>query len=121
MLSGKLGPRLLLRAEGAAVAVLALVLYRELGQPWWVFAVFFLAPDLSLLGYLGGPRLGAVAYNLVHTYALPVLGYAFGFALAHPGLMAAGLIWAAHIGVDRVLGFGLKYATGFRDTHLNKV
>ena len=114
-------PALLLRLEGAAALGLALVLYREIGEPWLRFAILFLVPDLSLLGYLGGKRAGAVAYNVAHTYAIPALAFAAGLVLAHGLIMSIALIWAAHIGADRLLGFGLKYEDGRRPTHLQKV
>ncbi len=114
-------PALLLRLEGAVALMLALVLYREIGEPWVRFAILLLAPDLSLVGYFGGRRTGAIAYNLAHTYAIPALLFAAGLVLAHAGLMSIGLIWGAHIGADRLLGFGLKYATDRRETHLQRV
>lgn len=114
-------PRALLRAEGAAVAGAAVALYFHGGHRWWLLAAFVLAPDLSVAGYLGGPRLGAFAYDAAHTYVAPV-------ALATVGLLAGatvavelGLIWLTHIGADRALGYGLKYGTGFKDTHLQRV
>jgi hypothetical protein len=113
-------PAVLLRVEGAGVFLLALLVYRELGISWILFAALFLAPDLSILAYLGGSRVGAVIYNAVHTYAGPLALYASGFAAARLPLMALALVWAAHIGIDRMLGFGLKYASGFRDTHLSR-
>ena len=80
-----------------------------------------LAPDLSMLGYVAGPRVGALSYDLVHTYvgplALGVVGVLVGADLA----MQLALIWAAHLGADRLLGYGLKYPSGFKDTHLQRV
>jgi hypothetical protein len=107
----------LLRAEGALVLALAILAYRHLGGSWTLFAALFLAPDLTMAGYLFGPRRGALIYNLGHTYVAPALLGAAGFALALPTLELA-LIWAAHIGADRLLGFGLKYPAGFAATHL---
>ncbi len=116
------GPlRLLLRLEGGALLVLALVLYGKTGMPWWLFAVLFLTPDLSFLGYLAGPRVGAIAYNSVHTLLCPIALALGGFLLPSFDLIGLSLIWAAHIGFDRLLGFGLKYRTGFRFTHLGRI
>jgi hypothetical protein len=113
--------RFLLRLEGAAVLVGALVFYGHGGFSWVLFAALFLAPDLTTLAYLAGPRAGAIAYNAVHTYvpalALLLAGFIAGLAPATAG----ALIWIAHIGIDRALGFGLKYATGFGDTHLGRI
>ncbi len=114
-------PVLLLRVEGAAVLVVALLLYRELGQSWLLFVLLFLLPDLSLLGYLRGKLLGAITYNVVHTYLLPAVLFALGFLLERGPAMGIALIWGAHIGIDRLIGFGLKYSTGRRDTHMQRV
>lgn len=114
-------PAVLLRVEGLAVFGAALLLYRELGASWWLFLALALAPDVSLLAFLAGARAGAACYNLVHTYALPAVAFAGGFITETKTAMAVGLVWAAHIGVDRALGLGLKYPTRFRDTHLHRV
>ncbi len=114
-------PRLLVRLDGLAVALVAIVLYRELGQSWWLFVALFLIPDVSILGYLISRRVGAVAYNLLHTYLWPAGLFAAGFLSARSSLMAVALIWVVHIGVDRALGFGLKYPDApFRQTHLQR-
>lgn len=113
-------PAVLLRAEGLAVFVAALLAYHALGAAWWLFVVLFLAPDLSFLAYLVDRRTGAAVYNAVHTYVLPVgLGILAYYATAPLG-MALALIWIAHIGIDRALGYGLKYRTAFGDTHLGQ-
>src|ERR1700691_2951849 len=93
-------PGVILRVEAAIVMVLSVFLYRHIGGSWPRFALLFLVPDLSLAGYAWTVRFGTVLYNTVHTYAL---------------------IWTAHIGVDRLLGFGLKYPTRFQDTHLQRI
>ena len=115
------GVRVLLRLEGLALFASMVGLYAIWGGSWWVFAALFLVPDLSFIGYLAGPRSGAITYNAVHTY-IPPLALAFaGFALASPLVLSVALIWLAHIGIDRALGFGLKYPTGFRVTHLGRI
>ena len=114
--------RLLLRLEGLAVAAITAVLYARSGESWWLFAALWLAPDLSLLGYLLNPCRGARVYNAVHTYFLPVALGLTAFVLhANAVLPAIALIWANHIGVDRFLGYGLKYADGFGFTHLGRI
>lgn len=115
------GVRALLRLEGFAAFATALALYRHGGFSWPVFALLFLAPDLSMLAYLAGPRAGAIGYNLAHTYvaALPLVLVAFVGGI--PAAMAGGLIWIGHIGFDRALGYGLKYSTGFGDSHLGQL
>ena len=87
---------------------------------WPLFAVLFLAPDLAMLGYLMGARIGAAVYNVAHTYALALPLALLGFLAGRPAILAVALIWVAHIGFDRALGFGLKYPTGFGDTHLGR-
>jgi Domain of unknown function (DUF4260) len=114
-------PRILLRVEGAAAAAAAVVLYFHADYPWWLFVLLALAPDLSMVGYAGGARIGAVAYDVVHTYAFPVLLAAFGVVAETDSAVQVALIWITHIGVDRTIGYGLKYPTGFKDTHLQRV
>ncbi len=115
------GVRTLLRAEGAVVFGVALAAYAQFGAGWGVFALWLLAPDLSLLGYLAGPRVGAALYNAAHSYAGPALLLALGVLAAMPWALAGGLIWMTHIGLDRALGYGLKYAAGFAFTHLGRI
>ncbi|MGB7101520.1 MAG: DUF4260 domain-containing protein [Xanthobacteraceae bacterium] len=113
--------RLLLRLEGFAAFAAALAIYGYNDFSWAAFAIFFLAPDLLMLAYLAGPRAGALGYNLVHTYVLPLALVCFGFFAGAPIAAAGGLIWIAHIGFDRAFGYGLKYQTAFGDTHLSRV
>lgn len=115
------GLRLLLRLEGAAVLIASVAAYAWSGDSWWLFALLFLAPDLSMLGYLGGPRVGAWCYNAAHSYLLPLGVLMLGAGLGQPQAVAVGLVWTAHIGFDRALGYGLKRATSFRDTHLGRI
>ncbi len=111
-------PRAVLRAEGAVVLGAAAVAYAQLDGGWGMFALLFLAPDGSMLGYLAGRKVGAIAYNLGHSYLLPAALGALGVLFAQHLWWALSLIWAAHIGFDRMLGYGLKYATEFGHTHL---
>ena len=114
-------PRRLLHLEGLAVLAASLALYVDAGYGWLALIILFLAPDLSALGYLGGPRLGSVTYDVVHTYALPVALGAIGVLGGYDTAIQLALIWLAHIGMDRMLGYGLKYPTGFKDTHLQRI
>ncbi len=114
-------PKLLLHLEGLAVLIAGVGLYAQLGFNWWMFGLLLLAPDLAMLGYLINLRAGSVGYNLFHTYALPLALAAIGLGAGwQPGLQLA-LIWLAHIGMDRSVGYGLKYPTHFKDTHLARV
>lgn len=114
-------PRWVLHLEGAAIFTTALYFYHLGHYPWWLFAVLFLAPDLFMVGYLINVKWGAAVYNLVHTGTLPVAVVVAGFVFARPGWTPYALIWLAHIGIDRALGYGLKYPTFFKDTHLQHV
>jgi hypothetical protein len=114
------GVRAILRLEGAAAFAAAVALYAHAGFSWPLFVLLILAPDLAMLPYLIGPRAGAYAYNLVHTYALALPFAVAAFAFGSPVATAIGLIWLAHIGMDRMLGYGLKYGSGFGDTHLGR-
>jgi Domain of unknown function (DUF4260) len=114
-------PRILLRIEGACIFAIAIVLYSRLGENWWLFAILFLAPDLSFLGYLAGARVGAIAYNALHTIAGPILLAVAALFVPYEPAMAVALIWLAHCGIDRALGYGLKYQAGFGFTHLGRI
>jgi Domain of unknown function (DUF4260) len=114
-------PGILLRFEGAALFALSVYGYRLTGAGWGLFLVLFLWPDLFMLGYLGNVGLGATLYNVAHVEALPVLLAGFAYAQHREALLAFALIWLAHIALDRALGFGLKYPTFFKDTHLQRV
>lgn len=111
---------LLLRLEGLAVATVSAVLYARTGASWWLFAALWLAPDLSMLGYLGGSCWGARFYNAVHAYVAPLTLAVAALLLHTHGLLPYALIWVNHIGVDRLLGYGLKFADGFKWTHLSQ-
>jgi hypothetical protein len=115
------GVRALLRLEGLALLTVAAAAYANFGDGWGLFAALFLLPDLAFFGYLAGPRVGALAYNATHSYVGP-LGLLTAAALgAMPALLTVALIWLAHIGFDRALGYGLKYAGGFNQTHLGRL
>lgn len=107
------GVKLLLRVEGACVLVAALLTYSKFDPGWGAFALYFLAPDLSSLGYPARPSIGALAYNTAHSYVGAVLVLLAGILLPAPVLAAAGLIRCAQIGMDRALSDGLEYFTGF--------
>ena len=112
-----------LRAEGLALGLLSILPITVCTSPRWIFAVLFLSPDLSMLAYFRGPRLGAIAYNVVHCWVLVVLGFFVVWLFWRDNLFLLSLprILAAHIGIDRALGYGLKLPTGFRDTDLGRI
>jgi hypothetical protein len=111
----------LLRAEGGAMAVAMAAIAWDLGPPWWLVLGVLAAPDLSFAAYAFGPRAGAVVYNAAHTYLVPAALAGIGLATVSMTTIAVATLWALHIGVDRALGFGLKYRAGFRYTHLGPV
>jgi cellulose synthase/poly-beta-1,6-N-acetylglucosamine synthase-like glycosyltransferase len=117
---GLMNPALnILRAEGLACLLLACVLYQLQGFSWLAFAAWFFLPDVAILVYvLGNERDGMLAYNLTHSTLGAVLFAVLGLLLDVTMLLQASLIWFAHIGFDRALGFGLKFPLGFRVTHL---
>ena len=108
----------LLRLEGLAVGVISALLYARTGVSWWLFAALWLAPDLSILGYYLGPCRGSRVYNAAHTYIVPATLAVGGMLLHGSMLLAFALIWVNHIGVDRMMGYGLKFSNGFDWTHL---
>lgn len=110
-----------LRLEGLAVLVAAVYFYSQIDASWVMFAVLLLAPDISMIGYLKDPKLGAFTYNLVHNYILVTILILGGLIFDSRLATSLGLILMAHIGADRLLGFGLKYPTAFKETHLQKV
>ncbi len=115
------GARGVLRLEGLALLSGATALYWQSGGDWKQFAILFLAPDLSFAFYLFGPRAGAFAYNAAHSTLGPLALAAAGIASAQPLATGIALIWLAHVGFDRALGYGLKYARGFGFTHLGRI
>ena len=114
-------PSALLRLEGAAVFFGMIAVYIHQGASGLLFMLLLFAPDVSMIGYRFNPRTGSTLYNVFHTYALPAVLLALAFAFQWTTGVHVGLIWLAHIGMDRMLGYGLKYPTAFKDTHLQQV
>ena len=114
----KTWPKILLQVEGACIFGTTIWAYSRFGQSWWTFAGLILAPDLGMAGYLANTSLGAVFYNAVHTETPPILLLCAALARDNKKVAGLALCWLAHIGMDRMLGYGLKYGTGFSHTHL---
>lgn len=114
-------PIFLLRLEGLALFCLSLYLFYYSQGSWLLFAALFFVPDLSLGGYLLGPRIGAMFYNIFHAEIGPVLLAGSGLLAAVPILLQLALIWFCHINFDRALGIGLKYSDKFEHTHLGVI
>jgi hypothetical protein len=111
----------LLKIEEAFMFGLSIFLFSRLDYSWWWFPVLILTPDLSMIGYLGGPQLGAATYNFIHNKALGIGFFVLGIILTSQPLMLAGLILFGHSSMDRVLGYGLKYPDSFEHTHLGMI
>jgi uncharacterized protein DUF4260 len=114
-------PRIWLRLEGAVLLVGSLLAYSSTDRTWWLVPLLVLVPDLSMLGYLAGTRIGAYAYNAVHATPIPATLVAIGWWQGRSLIVALGLIWVAHIGLDRLAGYGLKYGDHFQHTHLGRI
>ena len=114
-------PRILLHVEGVAVMVTAVYLYSQLNASWGMFFLLFLVPDFSFLGYLYSTQLGSALYNFVHSYTTPLLIGIGAMILSSNMSLAIAIIWLFHIGMDRAVGYGLKYSDAFKHTHLGEV
>jgi hypothetical protein len=115
------GARTVLRLEGVALFIGMTSLYYIWDGDWLVYALLFFVPDFSFAAYLSGPRFGAMIYNAAHSYLAPMAMMTAGFGTASPLILSIAMIWLAHIGFDRALGYGLKYAAGFGYTHLGRI
>ncbi|NGZ76518.1 DUF4260 domain-containing protein [Saccharibacillus alkalitolerans] len=111
----------LIRLEGLLVLAASAMIYFMSGYGWLAFLLLLFAPDLSMIGYAFGNKLGAYAYNAAHTYSVPLLLLLAGLIFSAQWPTLIGLIWMAHIGLDRMMGYGLKYESGFKDTHLQRL
>ena len=111
-------PKLVLQAESAMVLAASIYSYAQTNMGWLLFAVLFLTPDIFMLGYLKSSRVGAIGYNFGHTYLTPAILFVTSLFLSSAQLGALALIWICHIGFDRAVGYGLKYAAGFKSSHL---
>jgi hypothetical protein len=112
---------MLLRAEQVAILVAGVALWLANGGPPLLLLPALLLPDLSMIGYLRGPKLGAMTYNAVHNHVLALGLLGLGFWLATGWVVLAGALVTAHVGMDRALGYGLKLPGDFRDTHLGRI
>lgn len=113
--------KVLLHLEGLAVLLLCIYYYATNGYSWLLFFLLLFVPDLWMIGYALNKKAGAVIYNMVHTYIFSIIIVLIGLAASNDIILAIGIISAAHIGMDRMFGYGLKYPTDFKDTHLQRV
>ena len=114
-------PNALLKLEGLVLFLLAIMIYHRESYGWPLFWWTLLVPDISMLGYLAGPKMGAVCYNIAHSKLLPGMLALAGLFYGNPLMLSLSLVWFAHIGIDRMLGYGLKYPEGFKVTHLGLI
>ena len=114
-------PKVFLRLEGVILLITSLLLFSSTHQHWWWVPLLLLAPDLFMIGYARSSKLGALIYNIGHTYLLPASLSLYGWHGHRMFILATGLIWFAHIGMDRFLGYGLKYDDNFKRTHLGSL
>jgi hypothetical protein len=114
-------PILFQRLEGAAITVASLYAYQHWGGNWLLFIPLWLAVDLSMVGYLAGPKLGAYTYNVGHTLVAPLVLLSLGALMDNSTLELLSAVWFSHIGIDRALGYGLKDTSGFNHTHLGTI
>jgi hypothetical protein len=112
------GPKVILRIEGSVLFAASIAVFAVQGQQWWLYPALLLVPDIFMIGYLRNTKLGAVIYNIGHSYPAAALVTTLGFLVSSPITIAVGAIWFGHIGWDRMFGYGLKYGTSFKHTHL---
>lgn len=113
--------KLILQLEDLFLFLLSIYLLYLLNVDWWVYLILFIGPDISMLGYLGGNKLGAVSYNLFHHKAVAVVLAFLGILFSLNIFLIAGIIIFGHSSMDRMFGYGLKYFTGFHHTHLGNL
>lgn len=113
-------PNLLERIEGVLFFAAALAAYIHTGGNGIAF-VALLLPDAAMIGYAVNPRVGAMLYNAAHTLLIPALLGVVSLLSSNWAVFHLALIWCAHIGMDRAVGYGFKYSSGFKDTHLQRI
>lgn len=114
-------PKLFLQVDGLVLFITALLLFSKTGQRWWLVPLLLFVPDIFMAGYAKSTKVGALIYNLGHTYLLPTITALYGWYQNHYLVLAIGLIWLAHVGMDRFAGYGLKYDDNFKHTHLGSL
>ncbi|KAF2507785.1 DUF4260 domain-containing protein [Flavobacterium zhairuonense] len=110
-----------LKFEEIALFIFGIFLFHQLHYKWWWFLALILAPDLSMIGYAFGNKVGAFLYNIFHHKGIAILLYVLGFYFKNELLQLAGIILFSHSAMDRIFGYGLKYEKGFKYTHLGEI
>jgi hypothetical protein len=114
-------PRWFLRLDGLVLLAASVVLFAAQHVAWWIYPALVLVPDVSMVGYLANTRTGALLYNVGHSYLAPAIVVLAGWRTSSPLAIACGVIWLGHVGLDRAMGFGLKYDDAFTSTHLGPI
>ena len=112
-------PKIWLRVDGAVLFIASIILFSLTNQHWWIYPTLLFVPDIFMIGYIRGTKIGAFFYNAGHSYFLPSLLCLYGWH--HTLCLAIGLIWLGHVGFDRMAGYGLKYDSDFKHTHLGSL
>lgn len=111
----------LIRIEGLVVLALGAYVYFSSGYSWVIFLLLLMLPDIFMIGYMVSNKVGAYLYNAAHTFVTPLLLLLAGMTLSLDFLIMISLIWLVHIGMDRMMGYGLKYESNFKDTHIQRL
>lgn len=114
-------PKLWLRLDGLVLFVATIIFFASTHQHWWLYPALLFVPDIFMIGYLKDSKLGALLYNFGHSYFAPAVVAFWGWAAKDAAVIAIGVIWLGHVGWDRFFGFGLKYDTRFKYTHLGSL
>ena len=114
-------PKVWLRIEGLFIFIATIIGFSQQHQHWWLFPALLLVPDIFMIGYIANSKVGAFLYNIGHSYPLPLTIVYLGWKDSSYLWIAIGLIWVGHIGWDRFFGYGLKYDSRFKDTHLGSL
>ncbi len=110
-----------LKLEEFGMFIFSFLMFYNLDVSWWWFIILILTPDISMVGYIWGVRIGALIYNLFHHKGIAILLIIIGYYFDEKITMMAGIILFGHSSMDRIFGYGLKYKKGFKFTHLGKI
>jgi hypothetical protein len=110
-----------IKLEELGLFILGIYFFNQLEYAWWWFFVLILVPDLSMIGYFFGNKSGAFCYNIAHHRGLAIALYLIGIYCSNVEIQLLGVILFTHSSMDRIFGYGLKYETGFKFTHLGEI
>jgi len=111
----------IIKLEEIGLFALGIYFFSQMQYAWWWFLVLILLPDLSMIGYIFGNKIGALCYNVAHHRGIAIILYFVGIYYSNPAIQLSGVILFAHSSMDRMFGYGLKYETGFKYTHLGEI